>query len=915
MGSCRNSFDINTLCREGHLKEALHILNCINQEGIWVDTSAYARLLQTCGNMEALEEGKCIHVHIIKYGCKEEIFVRNNLVNMYAKCNRIEDARQVFAKMPIRDVVSWSAMIAGYVQSGDGEKALRMYNQMQRASIMPNQFTFASALKACGILADLENGKSVHAQATKIGFVSNIVLCSALIDVYAKCGRIEDARKVFDKMPKRDLVTWTAIIVSYTQLVDGKEALKLFCKMQDIGIKPNHFTLASVLKACASLVALEHGKQVHAHIVENGMESNVIIRSALVDMYAKCESILDACKVFDRIPKRDVVLWTAMIAGYVQNGHGERALILFRQMQQTAMEPNVFTWASVLKACSSLGVLERGWQIHAHIIKTGLESDLSVGNALVDMYAKCGRIVDAISFFDRMPQRDVISWTSIIAGYMQNDHYEEALQLFHQMHLAGIKPNAFTFTCVLRACAILGFLEQGKHVHALLIRTGSEPVIALGNALVDLYAKCGNVEEARSLFIRMPERDIVSWTVMITGNAQNGNGEEALKLFSQMQQAGMIPDKFSFASVLSACTSLTLLQPSKQLHSYIIKTGFESDVSVGNALVDTYAKCGSIKDACRVFDRMPEQSVVSWNAMIAGFAHHGCGNEALQLFQQMQEIGIKPDHITFIVVLYACSHAGLVDKGHLYFDSMTQDHGITPRLDHYVCMIDLLGRAGCLDEANDLINAMPFEPDALVYKTLLGACRTYGNIELGERTADYILKLELQETASYVILSNIYAEAGKWDYVAMVRKIMKDRGVKKKPGHSWIEVRNRVHGFVVGDRSHPQTNEIYAKLDILTIQMKEVGYVPNTIFVPHDLKEEEKECLLRHHSEKLAIAFGLINTPSGTPIRIFKNLRVCGDCHTATKFISKIVGREIIVRDVNRFHQFKEGLCSCGDYW
>jgi pentatricopeptide repeat protein len=346
-----------------------------------------------------------------------------------------------------------------------------------------------------------------------------------------------------------------------------------------------------------------------------------------------------------------------------------------------------------------------------------------------------------------------------------------------------------------------------------------------------------------------------------------------------------------------------------------VKTGFELDVVVGSALVDMYAKCGSIDEASNVFNKMPERNIVTWTVIIIGYAQHGYAQEVLKLFSQMQDTGMKPDHVTFVGILSACSRAGLVNEGCNYFNSMSQDYGVNPRPEHFACMVDLLGRAGHLTEAKDFIEKMPFEPSISVWQSLLGACRIHGNMELGKYAAERLLELEPHDSATYVLLSNIYAAANRWDDVARVRKMMKDRGVKKEPGRSWTNVNNTVHEFISDDSSHPQAEEIYKMLQRLSNQMKDAGYVPNTDFVLHDIEKEQKENSLSHHSEKLAIAFGLIKTPPGAPIRIMKNLRVCGDCHIATKFISKIVCREIIVRDATRFHHFKNGLCSCGDYW
>jgi pentatricopeptide repeat protein len=371
----------------------------------------------------------------------------------------------------------------------------------------------------------------------------------------------------------------------------------------------------------------------------------------------------------------------------------------------------------------------------------------------------------------------------------------------------------------------------------------------------------------------------------------------------------------TITSVLSACARLSALKHGKEIHHYIIRFWFESHVFVGSALIDMYSKCGSIEVARHLFDKLSERNIVSWNAMIAGYAMHGHGEDALSLFHQMQQADIDPDHITFIALLSACSHAGLIDEGWHYFISMSREYHITPKVGHYSCMVDLLGRAGRLDEAREFIDKMPFEPNADVWGALLGACRIHSNIELGKFVAERLFELQPENPGFYVVMSNIYAAAGRWEDVEKVRTMMKDRGLKRRPGCSWIEVKDKVHAFNVGDKSHPQSEEIYAMLDHLGGQMKKFGYVPDKNFVLHDVEDEEKEHILCYHSEKLAIAFGLISTSLGTPIRIIKNLRVCGDCHSATKFISMIVERQIVVRDANRFHHFKDGMCSCGDYW
>eukprot|EP01018_Ginkgo_biloba_P038057 Gb_22048 [translate_table: standard] len=686
-----------------------------------------------------------------------------------------------------------------------------------------------------------------------------------------------------------------------------KEALELLHVMDQRGIRPDISTYASLLQVCVDTKALAEGKVVHNHMIDKGFKPDVFLGTKLVVMYAKCGNLVDARRVLGEMPKRTAVSWTAMIAAYAKHGRAEEALKLFYQMQKTGVKPDKFTFASVLPACANLASLEQGKKVHEEIRRSGLQSNVFVESALVDMYVKCGSIEDARNVFDGMPERNVVSWTAMVSGYAQSGNVDEAQKLFEKMP----ERNAVSWNAM-----IAGYAQNGHVDKALkLFEAMPERNVVSWNSMIAGYAQNGLVNEALDLFQKMPKRDVISWNTAIGIYAQNGPFHEALKLYQQMQITGVKPNPTTFASVLSACANLAALEQGKGIHNYIIKSGLESQVFVGSALVDMYAKCGSIEDARKEFDTMSERNVVSWSAMIVGYALHGCSKEAFQLFRKMLHSGTKPNHVTFVGVLSACCHAGLLDDGWQYFDRMSQDYHIVPAPDHYCCMVDLLGRAGHLDEAEKFIKKMPVKPDAAVWMSLLGACRIHSNAELGERVAETLLELDPKNSTHYVLLSNIYAAGGKLDEKEKVRKMMKDKNVKKMPGRSWIEVNGKVYSFLTGDKSHTETHRIYDELERLFGLIKEAGYVPNMNFLLHDVEEEQKEHILAYHSEKLAIAFGLINMPPGIPIRIVKNLRVCGDCHSATKFISKIVAREIVVRDANRFHHFKDGHCSCGDYW
>ncbi|KAJ7534653.1 hypothetical protein O6H91_13G104300 [Diphasiastrum complanatum] len=550
-------------------------------------------------------------------------------------------------------------------------------------------------------------------------------------------------------------------------------------------IQAPKISYAVLLKGCTRRKALAEGKQVHALIVQSRLDSDIFLGNTLIEMYAKCGSVLDARKVFNKMPDHNVFSWTAIISAYTEHGQGEEAINLFQQMQQTGIAPDKVVFVVVLKACSRIADLEQGKQLHSHIIQSDFESDIIVGSALVDMYAKCGSIEHARQVFNNMHERNVVSWSAMIGGYAGQGLGNEALALYEEMKQEYVQPNIVTYVVLLNACASIAALEQGKQLHSDIIRSGFESDMIVGNALIDMYAKCGYMEDAHEVFIKMNERDAISWTAMIAGYAGQGHGKEALALYAQMKQEGVKPNKVTFAVLLKACGSIAALELGKQLHSHVIKRGFESDVIVGSALVDMYAKCGSIEHAYQVFENMHERDVVSWNAMIAGYAQQGFGKESLTFLEQMQREGMKPDQATYVSILSACSHSGLVEEGRYLFDSMCKDHSVIPTVDHYACMVDLLGRAGCLADAEDFIKKMPIQPTAVLWMALLGAARNHGHVEIGRRAFDRVVKLEPQNAAAYVLLSNMYEAVGKRDEVAKVRSKMTVAGVEKS---NWVQL-------------------------------------------------------------------------------------------------------------------------------
>lgn len=579
------------------------------------------------------------------------------------------------------------------------------------------------------------------------------------------------------------------------------------------------------------------------------------------------------------------------------------------------LHPNQFTFPSILRTCTLVGDLDLGEQLHSHVIKTGFQPNVYVSSVLIDMYAKHGKLDIALKILRCLNEDDVVSWTSMIAGFAQHGFFGEALELFTEMHDQKIPLDNIGFASTISACAGIQAFHQGQQFHAQSIVSGYSMDLSISNSLINLYARCGKVLDAYLVFDRNETKDNISWNGLVSGFAQSGHCEEALKVFFEMNQKGLEADMYTYGSVVSAAANTTSLKLGKQVHASIVKTGYSIEIEASNVLITLYSKCGNLDDARKEFLEMPHKSQVSWNAMITGYSQHGCGSEAVELFEEMKKVKLKPNHVTFVGVLSACSHARLVDEGLRYFNSMNEEHCLLPKPEHYACVVDILGRAGLLGRAKDFIKTMPIEPDAMVWRTLLSACTVRKDIETGQLAAHHLLQLEPEDSATYVLVSNMYAVNAKWDRRNHFRKLMKDSGVKKEPGRSWIEVKNAVHAFFVGDRLHPHADEIYEYLASLNIRAAAIGYVQDRYSLWNDLELEQKDPNFFVHSEKLAVAFGLLRLPEAIPLQVMKNLRICNDCHNWIRLVSKISNRAIVVRDAYRFHHFKDGLCSCKDYW
>ncbi|XP_020572798.1 putative pentatricopeptide repeat-containing protein At3g49142 [Phalaenopsis equestris] len=577
-------------------------------------------------------------------------------------------------------------------------------------------------------------------------------------------------------------------------------------------------------------------------------------------------------------PPSDPSIWNAALRRLVDDGDHAAVLALYRRMSSPSSRavPDNFTFPLVLKSCAYLGDLAEGTRIHRNAADLGLVANLFVSNSLISMYGRCGDTSSAKKLFDQMPERNVVTWSAMIGAYADNERDEEALSLFRCM-IERVRPNRPTF---LRVMPCIRRSEDADDLYKLITRLGLDSDTVVLNAMMVMYSRCGRVGFSRRLFDGIINKDLVSWSSMIEAYAQADMFIKALNLWKDMKLLGVVPDHVNVLGLIRACSNSTTasVRHAQLIHAFVVRGFHQHNVMVMTALVDLYVKRGRLKSARRVFDGMQQKSVVTWSAMISG-------------------------------------HAGLIDEGWRCFNSMSSEFGITPRAEHYACMVDLLGRAGKLKEAREFIEIMPMEPNSSVWGSLLGACRIHPDLEIAELAARSLFELDSKNSGRYILLSNIYISLGKIEEANNIRTLMRRRGVKKTVGYTVIELKGKVFKFLVGDQSNPDSDLIYKELDRLMKRIKEMGYIPNTSFALHDVEEETKEQSLYVHSEKLAIVFGILKLDPECDIWIQKNLRVCGDCHEATKFISKVAGRKIIVRDSHRFHHFSGGSCSCGDYW
>uniref|UniRef100_A0A7N0THR1 Pentatricopeptide repeat-containing protein n=1 Tax=Kalanchoe fedtschenkoi TaxID=63787 RepID=A0A7N0THR1_KALFE len=768
-----------------------------------------------------------MHSAVITLGMHLDMYIANSLINMYVKCGSLHYAVQLFDVLSEshglvdKDVTLWNSVISGYFSYCRVHEGMAQLSRMLFCGVRPDGYTLSIVLGLRAGDLSYEKGKEIHAYVVRNIFDSDPYLVTALIDMYSGFGFPGKAWHIFEhKEDKSNVVEWNVMMGGFCENGLWEDSLELFSLMKRGSCQLASASYTSALTACSQGGDAAFGKLVHCDAIKTGFQLDPFVATSLITMYSKCALVAESRKAFDQVPDKEIELWNSLISALVSNGYGSDAAEAYCLMRQTGKFGDTFTTSILLSACSLFGLNDLGRTFHAELIKRPIQSDVAVQSALLTMYSKCGNTEDAGCIFETMSEKDLIAWGSMLSGLCQNKKFHEALQLFvSAITIDGIKPDSNIMTTVISSCAGLENQELGSAMHGSVVRNGLIADAFVATALIDLYSMCSSADMAGQVFSGMEHKSLVAWNSIMSCCNHNDIPDFSIRLFPLIISDGLSPDAVSITIVLSAVSSVGAVLMGKILHAYQIRHLVSSDIQVENALVDMYIKCGCLTYAQRTFENMTWTNLVTWNSMIAGYGNHGECAAAIRLFNEMKGFGIVPDEVTFLSLLSSCSHSGLVEEGLKLFQSMKDEYSMNPQIDHYMNIVDLLGRAGRVDDAFNFIQNMPIEPDESIWICLLCACRVHRKLELGELAADKLMKMEPARGSYYVQLLNLYGDAALWDRAAKLRAFMKKKGIKKIPGCSWIELGSSVETFCSGDLSSSRTVEIYEALDCLKRNM------------------------------------------------------------------------------------------------
>ncbi|CAH9129083.1 unnamed protein product [Cuscuta epithymum] len=756
----------------------------MHASAVCMDRFTYGGALSAGEALESVVCGEQVYGLVMKNGFFSNGYVRSGMIGLFVKSCRFDNALRVFYDFQCDNIVCWNTIISGAVKHKKYWNAVDMFIQMCYGHLMPNGVTISTVLKACAAVKEFEMGKMVQVWATKCGYDNDVFVQTALVDMYAKGGYMNEAVKEFTKKPVQSVVSWTALINGFVQSGDYVSAFQLFDEMRQKEVEINDFTISCVLTACAEPVMSVEAMQIHSWIFKAGFYQDSLVMIALISMYSKIGEYGSSEMVFAETEDlKHLGVWANMISACLLGCSSSKAIHLFQRMFHEGVKPDEFCCSSVLGVVNSLDL---GRQIHCYTLKIGLFSDVILSSCLFAMYSNCFSLLEAYTIFELIECKDSVSWASMISGFAHHGYADESIKLFREMLSENLMTDEKTLSSVLSACSTLQCLKIGKEVHGFILRCRIGEFAIVGSALVNMYAKCGDLVSARRLFLIMPHKDKFSCSSLIAGYNQRGYVNESFQVFNEILVNALHVDAFTISSLLCPVGPLNQSGIGTQLHAQSIKRGLDSEACVGSSLVMMYSKCGSIDECCAAFKQIKSPDLISWTAMVVSYAQHGKGVEALQVYELMRKCDIMPDSKTFIGLLSACSHSGLLEEGYFFLNSMKEDYSIEPNNRHYACMVDLLGRSGRLKEAERFIYQMPIQPDALVWKTLLAACKVHGEIHLGKVVAEKITKSEPYEAGTYISLSNIQADVGQWDEVLKLRSTMRGTGVVKDAGWSYF---------------------------------------------------------------------------------------------------------------------------------
>ncbi|KAK6159563.1 hypothetical protein DH2020_006877 [Rehmannia glutinosa] len=728
------------------------------------------------------------HAYILTTGHAHNKFLASKLIASYASLNRPHSSTKIFDSLSFRDTFLWNSIIKAHFSNGNYVQAVEIFSKMWVLGNLPNQFTLPMVVSACAEVGSIYFGMNVHGLVSKLNlFHGNSAVGASFVYMYSKCGAVEDAALVFDEMSVRDVIAWTALVIGYVQNGESEKGLQCLCEMHGIGgdgERPNFRTLEGGFQACGDLSVLEEGRCLHGLALKSGFMSSHVIQSAILSMYSKCGSIEDAKVSFCEVVNKDLFSWTSIIGIYVRFGCFYDCFQIFSSMQANGVYPDGMVISCLISGFANSMKVSEGKAFHGFILRRNYDVDQIVYSSLLSMYCRFGLLALAEKIFFECHNQEKESWNLMIVGYEKAGLEMDCINLFREMQHRGIESNLNCLMSVISSCSRLRAIRFGQSVHCHIMKSLFFEKVSVVNSLINMYGKCGNLTIAQKLF-HQTDPDIATWNSLISAYNDNGNYFKSINLFDKLISEGLEPNTVTLVTLLSACAQIASVEKGRKIYDYIREAGFGYGVSLGTALVDMYAKCGEIDMAKEIFDSMIEKDVISWNVMIVGYGMHGHGQSAIKIFQQMEECDVKPNELTFLAVLSACAHAGLVDEAKSLFDKM-EKYSLVPTLKHYACMVDLYARSGCLDEAESVILLMPFAPDGGIWGSLLTACKMHNNAEMGMKIAKRAIEADPENDGYHVLISDFYSSMGMWDEVQQVRKMMKDRGVNKTVGWSTV---------------------------------------------------------------------------------------------------------------------------------